>query len=77
MLQVAPHVSRLPFLPMRVRGIFSYLLVMKWITSITMYHQLSNSGLRIGYDVLVPSPGVDRKAVERGSWELFSKDGFE
>src|SRR4029450_4633735 len=36
--------SRLPFLPIRVRGIFSYLLAMKWIISIPMYHQLSNSG---------------------------------
>jgi hypothetical protein len=44
-LQVVPHVSRLPFLPIRVRGIFSYLLAMKWITSIPVYHQLSNSGL--------------------------------
>jgi hypothetical protein len=34
----------LPFLPIRVRGIFSYLLAMKWIISIPMYHQLSNSG---------------------------------
>ena len=39
-----PHVSRLPFLPIRVRGIFSYLLAMKWIIYIPMYHQLSNSG---------------------------------
>jgi hypothetical protein len=46
-LQVVPHVSRLPFLPIRVRGIFSYLLAMKWIISIPMYHQLSNSGFRI------------------------------
>jgi hypothetical protein len=45
MLQVGPHVSRLPFLPIRVRGIFSYLLAMKWVVSIPMYHQLSNSGL--------------------------------
>ena len=37
-LQVAPHVSRLPFLPIRVRGTFSYLLAMKWIISIPMYH---------------------------------------
>ena len=44
MLQVVPHVFRLPFLPIRVRGIFSYLLAMKWIVSIPMYHQLSNSG---------------------------------
>ena len=41
---MVPHVSRLPFLPIRVRGIFSYLLAMKWIVSIPMYHQLSNSG---------------------------------
>src|SRR5215510_4838805 len=47
-LQVVPHVSRLPFLPIRVRGIFSYLLAMKWIVSIPMYHQLSNSGLAWG-----------------------------
>src|SRR5215475_8216930 len=46
-LQVVPHVSRLPFLPIRVRGIFSYLLAMKWIVSISMYHQLSNSGMRV------------------------------
>src|SRR4029434_301752 len=44
MLQVVPHVSRLPFLPIRVRGIFSYLLAMKWFMYIPMYHQLSNSG---------------------------------
>jgi hypothetical protein len=46
-LQVVPHVPRLPFLPIRVRGIFSYLLAMKWIISIPMYHQLSNSGQRL------------------------------
>ncbi len=45
MSQAVRHVSRLPFLPIRVRGIFSYLLAMKWIVSIPMYHQLSNSGL--------------------------------
>ena len=57
MLQVVLHVSRLPFLPIRVRGIFSYLLAMKWIISIPMYHQLSNSGLsaiwcHIGYQFI-------------------------
>jgi hypothetical protein len=36
-------------LPIRVRGIFSYLLAMKWIVSIPMYHQLSNSGLDTGW----------------------------
>src|SRR4029450_2930840 len=41
---MVPHASRLPFLSIRVRGIFSYLLAMKWIISIPMYHQLSNSG---------------------------------
>ena len=45
MLQCKAHVSRLPFLPIRVRGIFSYPLGKKWLTYISMYHQLSNSGL--------------------------------
>src|SRR4029450_4975205 len=44
MLQCKAHVSRLSFLPIRVRGIFSYPLGKKWLTYISMYHQLSNSG---------------------------------
>jgi hypothetical protein len=47
MLQDDIHVSRLPFLPICVRGIFSYLLGKKRITSISMYHQLSKSGLSL------------------------------
>src|SRR4029077_6421974 len=43
-LQAIVHVSRLPFLPIHVRGIFPYPLGKKWIASISMYHQLSNSG---------------------------------
>src|SRR4029450_978912 len=47
--------SRLPFLPIRVRGIFSYLLAMKWIISIPMYHQLSNSGSSTGSSQVLTS----------------------
>ena len=47
MLQCKVHVSRLPFLPIRVRGIFSYPIGKKWLTYISMYHQLSNSGLAV------------------------------
>ena len=34
-------------MPIRVRGVFSYLLAIQWIISIPMYHQLSNSGLTV------------------------------
>src|SRR5215471_831318 len=50
-----PRCTRLPFLPIRVRGIFSYLLAMKWIVSIPMYHQLSNSGLNTCLFSAVPA----------------------
>ena len=36
-----------PFLPISVRGIFSYPIVKKWLTYISMYHQLSKPGLTL------------------------------
>ena len=68
MLQVVPHVSRLPFLLIRVRGIFSYLLAMKWIISIPMYHQLSKSGSkRISNDLFLGNQEFG-KAVCSDGW---------
>ena len=71
MLQVLPHVSRLPFLPIRVRGIFSYLLAMKWIISIPMYHQLSNSGEMGVWRIWHPTYGVicdEGEVIKRGTY---------
>ena len=45
MLQVVPHVSRLPFLPIRVRGIFSYLLAIN--PTATLYLTLSLTSLSV------------------------------
>ena len=65
MLQCKVHVSRLPFLPIRVRGIFSYPIGKKWLTYISMYHQLSNSGYKkVKQNAIDAGMVRDREGIE-------------
>ena len=77
MLQCKAPVYRLPFLPIRVREIFSYHLGKKWLIYISMYHQLSKSGyVGIWVTARIHSDAIPDMVANGGAWLFFPASFF-